>query len=280
MEEDLVLDESILDVTPGDYILTSNFKGQYSPEGVESLLHIPEGLDVSQPIPLIVYYHGTTSDFYAYQSIDSLKSWAQQDHFMVLSVQNLWGLDWENRDTATAIYESTLGAYNILTTLIKYGVVNPNIVFSTGFSGGGLVALCGGLASPELFAGVGDFKGNFYEDVVPLFEDEFVIKEVAYPGLLGKSVPTDLNVYLSMGGENEADRVKTQAPQANDYLETKGIPHTFFEYPAEGHSLEKTNFDDFWDTVVAPVLSSDQWDRDDIFDKDANRSVYVDSILE
>ena len=115
----------------------------------------------SQTRPLVVYFHGTTKSSTAYKRQKKLMSFARKKKFSLLTVQNVWGLDTRNRDTMRAIRESLDAAAEFVSALVKAGVVRGDAVFATGFSSGGLVALCAGLLRPDIFRAVGDFDTCF-----------------------------------------------------------------------------------------------------------------------
>lgn len=277
----LELPEDIENFKSGVYDLNSNYTSEYAPSGVKSRLYIPKGIAEGEPAALIKFYHGSTRDENAYQNISNLMQWADQYGFIVLSVQNIWILDWENRDTIQGIWDSIQGGLNVEQTLIKYGVVDEDQVFTSGFSAGGLVAQCEFLRDAEKLGGLGNMNGNFYGFEAGYFADEFEMKTLAYDSISFEEFYEKGFTFFSFAGENDAERVQTQLPEALDFFNHRGIPVQLVESPWEGHAFTSKNMEDFWDKVIMPARERD-WattNPSENFERDAKNSPYQKAIL-
>jgi len=78
--------------TPGKYELTTPRQNQFGSDCVKAFLYIPASAE--KKAPLVIFYHGMAPgqmEIYKNAFGDLLK-WADERKFIVLSVQNMWGL--------------------------------------------------------------------------------------------------------------------------------------------------------------------------------------------
>ena len=163
-------------IVSGDYHeLQATIQANYPPTSVKGLLYIPKNRAPTSKLPLIIYYHGGATSQDAYQQLGLLPAWAEEKGFLLLSIQNRWALNIE-QDTDKAILDSLNATVEFIDKLVKDQYLDTKRIYATGFSGGGFVALCAGVYRPDLFAGIGDFKGNFYQSVLEAVVIEAEIK--------------------------------------------------------------------------------------------------------
>lgn len=230
----------------GWYELQSTVPTDYPPAHVKAILYIPSRYHLSQR-PLVVYYHGGTTNPDEYKNIGFLADWAEEKNFLILSVQNRWALN-NQQDTDKTISDSLNATEEFISRLVQYGHVDPRHIYTTGFSGGGFLALCAGIRHPNRYAGIADFKGNFYQ----LVFDE-VINKTDYQTRLKSKDLQRLRIFVCLGGPNDAPRVQSQVPLALNYLASEFGKYAIYMYfPDEGHNLTKRDFEAFWEGMHKP----------------------------
>ena len=236
----------------GNHYLSSNAVF-YAPRGVRALLYVPRSKKVDMfQRPLVVYIHGTTRSRNAYKRLGYLKKLARKKSFSVLSVQNMWGLDTRRRDAARGILDTLSATIEFVEMFNENNLFAKDNIFVSGHSSGGLTALSMGIARPDLFRGVGNFKGNFYQDIIDVMMKENKGWRKYYR--FGPEVRDahQLMYFFAFGGKREAARVKKQLPQAKEFVEnTIKATVKLNNYPREGHGLSRKNITDFWATVEA-----------------------------
>ncbi len=242
---------------PGTYQLKATVPSFYQRSGVKAMLYIPYfKAKRAGKSPLIIYFHGTTRNPYAFMRPWTMKHFAFLNQFTLLSVQNIWGLDTRNRDTARAVMDSMDAAVQITKKLIKLNLVSPNLVFSIGFSSGGFAALCSAIYRPDIFRGFASIKGNFYKDVA-----EIVLKQGKNVrqslGLRNTRTVKNLSGFIALGGVRDSSRVRRQTSKAFLYLNRLNVKYMFKKYNNEGHYISRANFYGFWN-MVRKIMNNKQ----------------------
>jgi hypothetical protein len=262
---------------PGNYDLTITLTDPYAAkEGVKGELYIPvfkEGQKAEER-PLVYFIHGGTRDktYYKSSANNFMKKWADEYGFCLVNLQNWWML--ANDDPGG--HDDTKRAANLLShELTENGIGRKDAVYLTGFSAGGLAAvytIMGSFPDPlEMksyesnnyplkdyffeYAGFASMKGNFYAyDILPNgFVDPGDQKEY-YQIFFNDKI-----CYLTVGGANEAARVKVQAPEAKQILgDYFGLPVIYKEFPNEGHSFTLANWTPFWEMVEEKLAKEKQ----------------------
>ncbi|EYC51721.1 esterase [Hylemonella gracilis str. Niagara R] len=126
------------------------------PEGREAVLVVPEGLDITTPVPLLVLCHGAGGE--ADKVLPYFVRWARARRFLLLTPQSLFptwdivigghGPDLERLDTA-------------LRQVAACFRLDPARIALAGFSDGGSYALSVGLSNGDLFSHVIALSAGF-----------------------------------------------------------------------------------------------------------------------
>ncbi len=224
--------------------------------GVKAIVSVPTISDgkSSLDLPVLVWYHGSSRDDGAYKTLaGEWKLRSEKNGFILVSVQNWWPL---SGDKTGGALDSAAAAHAIISRLMDLKWTDGNRVFVTGFSAGGLTAFATFLRNvpdpympadfkPRFhYRGVGVFKGNFYED--PVLEPPMGSMDPGKSSSIKDHMSSRL-IWLCVGGESDAPRVKAQMPELRKYI----VKYLFTEpvykvYPNEGHVMTETAFQDFW----------------------------------
>lgn len=258
MYPEVELPGNLLQKKTGEYDLTALIEAMHSSQAnVKWLAYLPYDFSKDEMPTLIIYYHWYSKSVDNYKSISNLKTWAKENRFILLSVQNMWplGIGAINNDV-TNLEATSIASKLFVEALIKNKIIDKDMIFTTWFSAWGLVALAIWAERPDIYRGVGDIKGNYYADMVPYLminRQDMKLYALEKCGLnLDSNIRKleDLKIYYSLWWVNEAERIKTQIPEAVEYFKNLVKDYTFKEYPNESHEFSKINFQDFWSSVV------------------------------
>jgi len=245
----------------GTYDMQTNIYDKLARGKIRALLYIPSGVDFKKR-PLIVFFHGATGSMNYYsKNVEFYKKRARTYKFSLLSMQNAYGYArTSSRETGDAIEHSINASAEIISSLIKKRAIRDDATYATGFSAGGYVALLAAIKKPDIYAGFGSFKGNFYDPGFFYGETSMnagigagiYLGDEYEPGMtrLKKSVKNHL-AYICIGGVKDAKRVQSQAPEAKMFLETyfSGMKIVYKKFPNEGHTFTQADWTPFWKLV-------------------------------
>lgn len=219
---------------------------------VRALLYIPPSVSVPTKRPVIVFVHGGAGNANYYKNnVGFMIDRANRKKFVLLSIQNYWGLSNKNMDLPMAMYHTAKATSELLEGLLSRGVISNELIFATGHSSGGFTAVATALYRPDLFTGFGANKANFYES--DLMEICIAGEKVYYDRIeQGKPVKSvmEMKGTSTLGGVGEAERVKYQTPALRAFLKDQlGIDLRTQNFPKEGHDYSEADFDFFWSIV-------------------------------
>lgn len=87
--------------------------------------------------------------------------------------------------------------------------------------------------------------------------EEYAKQTCNYVADPNKRTLKDLLVYYSLWWDWDAERVKSQLPEAVEFYKDKIKDYTYKKYPNEKHQFSEQNFKDFWDSVVRKSINKD-----------------------
>lgn len=226
----------------------------YAKSGVDAEIIIPAG--ISSAAPAVVFFHGNSRDKKLFKkAADFLTKQAAAKQTILISVQNWWPL---SGDHVEAFDDSRRATNLLIGKLAAAGIIRADKIFLSGFSAGGFTALASfvqnlnyneamGDAESNNFsyAGVISMKGNFHPQY---FMPDPMLSPDARRANMAK-LTAGKRIILTVGGKKDAPRVQKQAPECRDFLKDWGIAAEYHEFPAEGHSPDKTNLDLLWQMV-------------------------------
>lgn len=141
---------------PGEAPLPPGRHGLQFPQGREAVLVVPEGLNLEQPVPLLVMFHGAGGE--ANKVLPHVVRWARARRFLLLAPQSMFptwdivigghGPDLERLDTA-------------LQQVASHFHLDPAHLAFAGFSDGGSYALSVGLSNGDVVSHVIALSAGF-----------------------------------------------------------------------------------------------------------------------
>lgn len=196
------LPNGLLEGKPGTYIVTVTSKAFQVTKKISMEFMVPEGVNISNKAPLIIFYHGNTKNqLYYKEGNNLLKEKALKYKFILLCPQQWWSLSGGDvqgsRDSSSAVNF-------VLNTLNqkKQQIYNPSHVFVTGFSAGGFAA----------FLTFMDSMNHYKDPVVYNFWKEYHLETAKNEGV---KLPSDFDVY-------QASFLYGGSPMTDDY-EYRGL---------------------------------------------------------
>mgnify|MGYP000594905325 CR=1 FL=1 len=131
------------------------------PDGREAVLVVPEGLDHTQPVPLLVMFHGAQGE--ANKVLPALVPWARARRFLLLAPQSMfptWDLVIGGHGPDLARLEQALSQ------VAAHFRLDPQHLALAGFSDGGSYALSLGLTNGDGVSHVMAFSAGFMNTFV------------------------------------------------------------------------------------------------------------------
>jgi polyhydroxybutyrate depolymerase len=116
-------------------------------------LHVPASYDGSTPVPLVIALHGTSSSGRALAALTGLDAAADEQGFIVV-YPNADGSVWGEDPTDPAAPDDLAFIPALIDQLAQTYAIDPDRVYLTGTSSGGLMAYRLACALPERFAAV------------------------------------------------------------------------------------------------------------------------------
>lgn len=251
------LQDGLLRGESGSYLVTVRSEIFQTTKEVQMEVFIPRSIKDSASTPVIVFYHGNTTDKnYFRTGVADLKKKAETHRFLLISPQQWWSL---SGGDVVGCDDSRQAVNLLLNTLKTKGLFDPDQVYATGFSAGGLAAFLTVMNSIDHFKNAdfaatvtqwtrdgfqasGDpFPADFdphtyhYKDYGKIELNEYDYRGFAsfkgnfYNGYMilplevedakahYRTVFNGRLAFICVGGKNEAARVKTQAPEMRDF---------------------------------------------------------------
>jgi polyhydroxybutyrate depolymerase len=144
--------------TPGDHAGTLEHDGVLR----SFIVHVPAGDDTSQPLPLVLNFHGATSTSEAQQSLSRMDVKADAEGFIVVYPEGS-SLHWNAGDccgdAATNGVDDVGFARALVAHVSEHACVDAQRVFATGFSNGGRMSYRLGCEAADLFAAIAPVAG-------------------------------------------------------------------------------------------------------------------------
>lgn len=131
------------------------------PEGREAVLVVPEGLDLAQPVPLLVLFHGAGGE--ANKVLPYFVRWARARRFLLLAPQSLYPT-W---DVVIGGHGPDLERLQMaLQQVASHFALDRNRLAFAGFSDGGSYALSVGLTNGDVASHVIALSAGFMNTFV------------------------------------------------------------------------------------------------------------------
>lgn len=189
---------------------TLNFK--YNGFNRPYVLHIPQGYNNQAPRPLLFAFHGGNWKIDAYyKSFQELKTAAEAANIIYVMPQGI-GETWHAPHCcgkALACDIDDVGYVRALATYLQSVLkIDPQRIYATGHSNGGMFSHALAAAAPDLFAGVGPGAGTIGGKATPIaptavIEPTGPIPMFIYHGLRDGSVPYNGDMGTDMEGRND-----------------------------------------------------------------------------
>jgi hypothetical protein len=114
--------------------------------------------------------------------------------------------------------------------------VDPKCVYISGFSGGGRVASCLGVAYADIFSGAMPFMGvNFYRDVPAPGGKKFRLNYLPHKDLL--AIAKKSGRFVLVTGSDDFNRAGTKSVFENGFKQEKFAHASYLEVPGLAHHL-------------------------------------------
>lgn len=132
-----------------------------------ALVHLPEAVVGTEPLPVVLSFHGASSSADVQQAVDGLTDKSDQEGFVVVHPE---GLVVEVADQVTATGWDVAGrevdepafVTALLDELGAQVCIDPSRVYATGFSNGGELAMALPCALPDRIAAVAPVSGSYH----------------------------------------------------------------------------------------------------------------------
>ncbi len=126
------------------------------------VVHLPASYDNSQPLPLVLNFHGATSTKEGQQSLSQMDVKADAEGFMVAYPEGV-DLYWNAGDCCESAAQNDVDdvgfARALVVALEELACIDPKRVFATGFSNGGRMSYRLGCEAADLFAAIAPVAG-------------------------------------------------------------------------------------------------------------------------
>ena len=186
----------------------------------DAVLFVPQNVDVSKPVPLMVFFHGAGG--FPEKILPFIEEHAEQQGFLVLAPHSMlptWDLVIGGNGPDLERLEKALD------TVAAHFPLDPTRLAFTGFSDGGSYALSIGLTNGTVVTHIIVFSGGFMSVMLPEGEPQVFIAH----GLQDEQLPIDTSA--------RANRRKLQeAGYDVSYIEFNG-PHAI-QPPIVGLAVE------------------------------------------
>ncbi len=166
------------------------------------LLHVPPGLDSSQPVPVLFAFHGSDMAPEEMQSLTGFDAIADKAHFLVVypaGIGQAWNVHVCCGEAAEKNVDDIGFVRQIIADLRTFVHVDPNRIYATGFSNGGAFTYRVACEMSDVFAGVAPVSGGM---VFGLCEPKQPMSLLVVHGL------ADMTIPYAGGGANNAPPVE------------------------------------------------------------------------
>jgi polyhydroxybutyrate depolymerase len=222
----------------------------------EYILHIPPGIDMVQPTPVVFVFHGSFETAQGMDLMTGFNNISETNGFLVVypsgegmdwDVGNCCGLSAQNRPDDIAF------AHQILIDLGTFASINPRRIYSTGFSAGANFSYRLACEMSDKFAAIAPVSGDLLyfpcqpqQPVSVIHEHGLTDTIVPYAGGLG-GIPPDITfpsveqsvaTWAQLDGCNTVPQVEKQGIIRHSVYSScrAGTAVELYTMDAQGHS--------------------------------------------
>jgi len=142
--------------------------------GRTALVHVPESLPSDAAVPLVIAFHGSALNGEIMEQMTGFSTLAKQERFIAVYPNGTGPADvlsWNARTCCSVALERNVDDLAfvdaLLNELIAKYPVDPNRVYATGFSNGGMLTYILAIERPERFAAIAVVSGAMFATQEP-----------------------------------------------------------------------------------------------------------------
>lgn len=179
------------DIPPASELIAGDFEHSINVSGMERIysLHVPSGMDVSMPLPVVFVFHDYTKAIATLRFQTKFDDVSNANDFLVVYPHG-FGSSWNGGGCCGLAMEDNLDdvefVNQILIDLRKTFTLDTQRIYTAGFSNGGMLAYRLGCEMAETFAAVASVEGVlFYDECQP----QNAVSLIHFHGLADPYVP-------------------------------------------------------------------------------------------